>query len=424
MDIICSVENVSQSFSLSTKQSLEVLKNISFDIYENEVVSILGPSGSGKSTLLRMICGILKPSSGSVFYKGKLIDNINPNVSMVFQNFALLPWLNVEENIKLALKPLNLDKNEIAKHTETVIRITGLTGFEEAYPKELSGGMQQRVGVARALAVQPELLLMDEPFSHVDTLVAESLRSELIDIWQLTENPKSILIVSHDIKEVVYLSDKIILLGGKPTQIKTIIENKLPRPRDYRSIDFLNMVDYIHDIITASDLPDIPEAIETQQKENFFEALPDASPGEIVGLLEFLDSHGGYDDIFHIAVELNREFGDIIKITKAAELLDFVDTPKRSIVFTTIGRRFIESDIEQRKQIWKKEILDLRLVRHIFDMVKNSDKEFLYKEDIINEISNRLPQEDPEKIFKTFVSWTRFADLLAYDSETEEVSLQ
>jgi len=249
MDIICSVKNVSQSFSLSTKKSIEVLRNISFQIYENEVVSILGPSGSGKSTLLRMICGILKPSSGSVFYKGKLIDNINPNVSMVFQNFALLPWLNVEENIKLALKPLNLSKNEIEKHTTTVIRITGLAGFEEAYPKELSGGMQQRVGVARALAVQPELLLMDEPFSHVDTLVAESLRSELIDIWQLTENPKSILIVSHDIKEVVYLSDKIILLGGKPTQIKTIIENKLPRPRDYRSIDFLNMVDYIHDIM-------------------------------------------------------------------------------------------------------------------------------------------------------------------------------
>ncbi len=424
MNVICNVNNVSQSFSLSTKKSLEILKDISFDIYENEVVSILGPSGSGKSTLLRMICGILKPSSGSVFYKGKLVDSINPNVSMVFQNFALLPWLNVEENIKLALKPLNLSKSDIEKYTIMVTKITGLSGFEEAYPKELSGGMQQRVGVARALAVNPELLLMDEPFSHVDTLVAESLRSELIDIWEQSGNPKSILIVSHDIKEVVYLSDKIIVLGGKPTQIKTIIENKLPRPRDYRSIDFLNMVDYIHDIITASDLPDIPETIKTQRKENFFEALPEASPGEIVGLLEFLDSHGGYDDIFHIAVELNREFGDIIKITKAAELLDFVDTPRRSIVFTTIGRKFIESDIEQRKQIWRKEILDLRLVRYLFEAVKKSDKGFLYKEDILNEISNNLPQEDPEKIFKTFISWTRYADILAYDSETEEVTLQ
>jgi len=424
MNIICSVNNVSHSFSLTTKKSLEILKNITFDIHENEIVSILGPSGSGKSTILRMISGILQPTSGKVLYKGKPVDGINPYVSMVFQNFALLPWLNVEENIKLALKPLNLSKNDIEKYTSMVIKITGLAGFEEAYPKELSGGMQQRVGVARALAVNPELLLMDEPFSHVDTLVAESLRSELIDIFEQRGNPKSILIVSHDIKEVVYLSDRIIVLGGKPTQIKTIIENQLPRPRDYRSIDFLNMVDYIHDVITASDLPDIPETIETQRKENLFEALPEATPGEIVGLLEFLDSHGGYDDIFHIAVELNREFGDIIKITKAAELLDFVDTPKRSIVFTTIGRKFIESDIEKRKQIWKKEILDLRLVRYLFEAVKNSDKGFLYKEDILNEISNNLPQEDPEKIFKTFISWTRYADLLAYDSETEEVRLQ
>lgn len=424
MSVVCSINDISQKFDLSTKKSLEVLKQISFDINENEVVSILGPSGSGKSTILRMICGILKPSKGAIYYKNQQVKNINPNVAMVFQNFALLPWLNVEENIKLALKPLKLNKNVTEIRTKNVIKITGLAGFEEAYPKELSGGMQQRVGLARALAVQPELLLMDEPFSHVDTLVAESLRSEIIDIWQSTSNPKSILIVSHDIKEVVYLSDRIVVLGGKPTQIKTIIENKLQRPRDYRNLDFLNMVDYIHDIITASDLPDIPEAIETQLKENFFEALPEASPGEIVGLLEFLDSHGGYDDIFHIAVELNREFGDIIRITKAAELLDFVDTPKRSIVFTAIGRHFIESNIEDRKKIWKKEILDLRLIRYLVDVVKSSEKEFVYKEDIISEISNKLPQEDPSKIFKIFISWTRFADLLAYDSETEEVSLQ
>ncbi len=225
----------------------------------SEVVALLGPSGSGKSTILRMLAGLITPTHGEVFYHSHPLHGLNPGVAIVFQSFALFPWMTVTENVRVVLEVLRLSRQEIAERAERGITRVGLGGFEKAYPRELSGGMKQRVGMARALAVEPEILFMDEPFSQVDALTAETLRAEVLDIWSAKERSlSSILMVSHDIKEVVFMADRIIVLGGAhPAQVRKVVQNDLPRPRDYRAPEFLQLVDHLHDIITGSELPDV-----------------------------------------------------------------------------------------------------------------------------------------------------------------------
>ena len=217
--------------------------------------------------------------------------------------------------------------------------MVGLSGFEEAYPRELSGGMKQRVGMARGLSVDPEILLMDEPFSHVDALTAESLRAEVLDIWAAQKQRlSSILLVSHDITEVAYMADRIVILAANPGRVRTVVENKLPRPRDYRSQQLISLVDYLHEIITHSEMPDVPAPVGPQQPSKTYEPLPVALPSEMAGLLEYLDARGGREDVYRIAGDTNREFGQVINVVKAAEMLDLVDTPKRMVVLEPDGK--------------------------------------------------------------------------------------
>src|SRR6266704_704452 len=240
--VLCEARNISQDFTLPNGQQLRVLEHVSVTVGAGEVVALLGPSGSGKSTILRMLAGLITPTHGEVFYHGHPLHGLNPGVAIVFQSFALYPWKTVTENIQAVLKAAGLPLEEVIQRTERSIRLVGLAGFEEAYPRELSGGMKQRVGMARALSVDPEILLMDEPFSQVDALTAESLRAEVIDLWSAKDRHlSSILMVSHDIKEVVYMADRIVILGANPGLIRTIVTNKMPRPRDYRSQEFLQL---------------------------------------------------------------------------------------------------------------------------------------------------------------------------------------
>ena len=257
--VLCEAKSISQQFTLPNGQPLQVLADVSLSIYPNEIVALLGPSGCGKSTILRILAGLIKPTQGEVLYHGEPLHGLNPGVAIVFQSFALYPWMTVAENVRVVLEAAGIAPAEIDERAERVIRMVGLAGFEDAYPRELSGGMKQRVGMARALSVDPEILFMDEPFSQVDALTAESLRAEVVDIWAaLDKNPSSILMVSHDIKEVVYMADRIVVLGANPGRVRTIVENHLPRPRDYRSPEVLALVDQLHDIITGHELPDVP----------------------------------------------------------------------------------------------------------------------------------------------------------------------
>lgn len=421
---LCEMEAVSHVFVLPSGQRLEVLDEVSLAVRPNEVVALLGPSGCGKSTILRILAGLIRPTRGTVRYRGQALDGLAPGVAIVFQSFALFPWMTVAENVRAVLEAAGLPAAEIAERAEEAIRMVGLAGFEEAYPRELSGGMKQRVGMARALSLRPEVLFMDEPFSQVDALTAESLRAELLDIWAEREkNPSSILLVSHDIKEVAYMADRIVVLGANPGRVRTIVENALPRPRDYRSREVLALVDRLHDLITGHELPDLPPAAPAAAAAAA-EVLPDAGASEIVGLLEYLDARDGREDVFRIAAETDREFGRVLTVVKAAELLDFIDTPKRLAVLTPDGRAFVRGDPDARKALWRRKLLDMRLFSDVRDALQEEPSHRLPKEFVLETIVLRMPAEDYEKIFSTWIGWARYGDLFAYDEDEGYVTLQ
>jgi NitT/TauT family transport system ATP-binding protein len=422
--VLCEARNVSHEFSLPNGMPLLVLDNITLAIQPNEIVALLGPSGCGKSTILRILAGLIRPTQGEVLYHGRQLLGLNPGAAIVFQSFALYPWLTVTQNIEVVLAAADVGPAEAKQRAERVIRMVGLAGFEEAYPRELSGGMKQRVGMARALSVDPEILFMDEPFSHVDALTAESLRAEIVDIWaSLDKNPSSILMVSHDIPEVVFMADRIIVLGANPGRVRTIVANHLPRPRNYRSNDFLALVDQLHEVITGRELPDQTVSL-TRSGIPCVEPLPETTSSEIVGLLEYLDARGGSEEVFRIAADTNRQFGDIINTVRAAEMLELVDTPKRMVVIDTVGRRFLTADAEQRKVIWREQLLKLRLFREIYDAIQRQPEHAVNQDFVEETIILRLPQENHEKTFQTFIRWARFGNLLAYDEDSGTVSLQ
>jgi NitT/TauT family transport system ATP-binding protein len=422
--VLCEARHISHEFPQPNGQALLVLDNITLAIQPNEIVALLGPSGCGKSTILRILAGLIRPTHGEVLYHGQLLTGLNPGAAIVFQSFALYPWLTVTQNIEVVLAAANVLPEEAKTRAERVIRMVGLAGFEEAYPRELSGGMKQRVGMARALSVNPEMLFMDEPFSHVDALTAESLRAEIVDIWAaLDKNPSSILMVSHDIKEVVYMADRIVVLGANPGRLRTILENKLPRPRNYRSYEFNALVDQLHEIITGKELPDQPPMM-SRSGLPAMEPLPETTSSEIVGLLEYLDARGGSEELFRIAADTHREFGDIIRTVRAAEMLEFVDTPKRMVLLDVAGRKFLSGTAEQRQAIWREQLLKLRLFREIYDAIQRQPEHKVHQDFVEETIILRLPQENHEKTFQTFVRWARFGNLLAYDENTQELSLQ
>jgi len=422
-EILCNLEHVSHEFTLPSGRKLVVLKSISLSIRANEIVALLGPSGCGKSTILRILAGLIRPTEGLVRYRGQPLTGLNPSVALVFQSFALYPWLTVAENIEVVLRAAGLPPAEREQRTQHVIGLVGLTGFETVCPRELSGGMKQRVGMARALAVDPEILLMDEPFSHVDALTAESLRAEVVDIWSaLDKNPSSIVMVSHDIKEVVFMADRIVILGANPGCIRTIVHNPLPRPRDYRSADFLTLVDQLHDLITGHELPDVPPLAPGEEAATIMEGLPDAKPGEIVGLLEYLDARGGQDELFRIAGETRRDFGHIINIVEAAELLNFVDTPKRQVVLDALGQAFLRASTEERKAIWREQLLQLQLYQHVLAALQQNASRRLSRDEIEAAIVAHLPGEHHERVFETFIQWGRYAGLFQYDEAMQSLS--
>ena len=420
--ILCEARHVSHDFVLPNGKPLRVLHDINLAVQPNEVIALLGPSGCGKSTILRVLAGLIKPIAGEVLYHDRPLEGLNPGVAIVFQSFALYPWMTVAENVRIVLTTLGLPPAEIDARSDRTIRMVGLAGFENAYPRELSGGMKQRVGMARALSVAPEILFMDEPFSQIDALTAESLRAEVLDIWaSKTGNLSSILMVSHDIKEVAFMADRIVILGANPGVVRTIVQNPIPRPRDYRSPQLLALVDQLHDLITGHELPDMPTTVAAA---NIIEPLPDAAAGEIIGLLEYLDARGGKQEIFRIASDTNHGFGDMIAIVKAAEMLNFVDTPKRTVELDVDGRKFVAAGPEDRKGIWRDQLLKLRLFRDVVDVLNRQGKREIDRDFILETIILHLPQENYEKIFHTLVTWARYGDLFSYDESREKVFLK
>jgi NitT/TauT family transport system ATP-binding protein len=422
---LCGVRGVSHEFMQPSGKPLLVLEDVSLSIQPNEVIALLGPSGCGKSTILRIIAGLIRPTRGEVDYHGQKLDGLNPGVAIVFQSFALYPWMTVRENVQAVLRAAGRSPEHIHERAEAAVRMVGLAGFEDVYPRQLSGGMKQRIGMARGLSVDPEVLLMDEPFSHVDALTAESLRAEVLDIWAAKKSRlSSILVVSHDITEVAYMADRIVVLAANPGKVRTIIKNELPRPRDYRSPQLLSLVDRLHDVITHSELPDLPAAPPTAAPARIYEPLPHVRPSEVVGLLEYLDARGGKEDAVRIASDTNQEYGYIILVVRAAELLDLVDTPKRMVVLEPDGQAFVKASPQDRQTVWRQHILKLRLFRDVYEALKKAPRHEIDRDFVLELMIMNMPQENYERMFETFQQWARFGDLFDYDEHTEKLELQ
>jgi NitT/TauT family transport system ATP-binding protein len=420
------LKSVSKKFQLESGAELKVLEGVNLALYDGDVVALLGPSGSGKSTCLRIMSGLIDATSGEVLSLGNPLDGINQNVALVFQSFALFPWETVYNNIALALKPLEMEPKEVKERVKRAIDLVGLEGFEEAYPRELSGGMKQRVGIARALVMERPILFLDEPFSALDVLTADTLRTEIINIFQGGKTrTRALLIVTHNIQEAVVMTKRILVMGVNPGHVRDEILNDLPFPRDEDSASFKTMVSRIHALITETIIPDVPksETMVRAVKESALQILPDVQISEVIGILESIHDEGGLADIFDLAHAIGKDFGQTLYLVKAAELLDLVDTPKQTVVLTESGRRFVKGDVNLRKSMLHQLFNDLRIVQQVSDLLKQSETLRLPVEVIEQKVAGWLPNENPEKVVSMLISWGRFSEVFGYNDDAKELYL-
>ncbi len=416
------LKNIYQTFKLDSGRKIKVLQDINLTLNSGEVLVLLGPSGSGKSTCLRVLAGLLEPTQGKVFLNGKKLDTTNQDVALVFQSFALLPWLNVADNVALGIKPLQLPDEEVQSKVKRAIDLVGLEGFEEAYPKELSGGMKQRVGFARALVMERPILFLDEPFSALDVLTAETLRKEVLNLWTSKKTSiQSIILITHNISEAVSMGGRILVLGSNPGQIRYSIKNDLPYPRDEKSIAFKNLVENIHDVLTEAIIPDAPDWVPPALMANTIESIPHVNLTELIGFLELLNEEGGRADIFALSQKLMKDSLNVLMMTKAAELLDFVDTPKNQIILSDLGRSFIRADINQRKKMIHERMMQLKVTQMFYQKLINQEGLSIPKEEAIQSIHEWLPNENPEDVLDTLIQWGRFGELFGYNDDSENV---
>ncbi len=419
------LRDIGMTFVTPSGKPLPVLEHINLTVAENEFLCILGASGSGKSTILRILTGLLKPTIGTVSVDGKPLRGNNPYTAIVFQSFALLPWLTVEENIGLGLDALHAPRERVKERVKRAIDSVGLEGFEEAYPKELSGGMKQRVGIARALVVDPRILCMDEPFSALDALTAENLRSEVLDLFHSKDDDKaqgespvsSVVMVTHSIDEAVEMASRIIVLDAHPGRIKAEFLNPMPYPRDPRSQEYLDLSSRIHALITNTVLPftEEPKAVSKT------EIIPAANIEEILGLLEVVATEGR-QGIGDLAEAASRRFDETLQIVKAAELLSFAETPGQDVVITPLGKEFVEADVNDQKKLLNRQLRGLRTFQILLETLAQNEGKVPY-EVLIEDFATRMPYEDPAQLLDTVIDWGRFAELIGYRPKEDEVYL-
>ena len=409
------IRNLFQHFPVAGGQSMEILHDISLEIREQEVVAILGPSGCGKSTLLRVIIGLEIPSSGQILYRGKVQTGLNPSAGLVFQNFALFPWLTVHQNVAVGLSSQPLDDSDREKRVRQVVDAVGLAGFEEAYPKELSGGMKQRVGFARALAVEPELLCMDEPFSALDVLTGEALRNEVIDLYTSKTSPvNTILMVTHSISEAVFMATRIVVMSAHPGTIRAVLDNSLPYPRVEHHPEFFKLSQKLHALVTQTVIPEEPApVVSTGARRPVVQSIPTVSLAATIGLLEVLENEGAME-LFELARQVDLEFTQLLLVVKAAELLGWVSTPGQRVEMTKEGRTFLAADINTRKQLLNARLRDIFVFNLIIQMLKQSENGEMSDEIILGELALHFPHERPQRILRTVVAWARYAELFKY----------
>ncbi len=428
---IIRAERVEKYYAQPSENRIQVISPTDLAIVPGEIVALLGPSGSGKSTLLRMLTGLSVPSAGQVYWHEIPIGKADINVSIVFQSFALFPWLTVLENVEAPLQARGTEPVERRRRALKMLDTVGLDGFQKAYPKELSGGMRQRVGFARALVVEPEVLFMDEPFSALDVLTAENLRSELLELWQKKTMPtQAIFIVTHNIEEAVLLADRIIVLGRNPGHVRTDFKVALHHPRDRKSGAFTQLVDYIYKVLTQPDAqpPELPRTVDGKrvrdQRLMSYQMLPHARPGGIAGLLEFMIDHGGTADIYRLANDLSFEIDDLLPIVDAASLLKFLSVNEGDLALTEVGAEFGNAEILRQKEIFREAAVEnVLLLRQIVRALESKSDGTVPEEFFHDMLDEQFSEEETLRQMETAVNWGRYAELFDYDAGRRRFTL-
>ncbi len=419
------LEHVYQQYGTGQRRFTAV-EDVNLSLREGEFVALLGPSGCGKSTLLRIIAGLQRPSRGQVMYRGKPLQGVNPHASIVFQTFALFPWLNVIENVDLALKVKGIPPQLRTHRALDLLDRVGLDGFETAYPRELSGGMRQKVGFARAMAVEPELLCLDEPFSALDVLSAESLRGELLELWTEGKIPtRAILMVSHNIEEAVFMADRIIVMDKEPGRVIADLTVSLPHPRQHKSEAFQAVVDQVYGTLAGQTRSEQEELGSAPGEPGRTRRLPEVAISDLTGLLEHMDeAPDDRYDIFRLEDELGVDPDQLLRLTEVAELLGFATIAKGDITLTPLGQTFAEASILARKEIFATRIRRLPMVRWLQSMLRADETHQLKSEVIKAALSLEFPPEEAEHQIQTMINWGRYAELLAYDDDNETIYLE
>ena len=407
---------------------IEVIAPVDLDVESGQIITLLGPSGCGKSTLLRILTGLSKPSSGEVLWHGLPISTQNAGVAIVFQSFALFPWLTVLDNVEAPLEARGVPALERRKRALRILDTVGLDGFESAYPKELSGGMKQRVGFARALVVEPEVLFMDEPFSALDVLTAENLRNELLELWLSKKMPTSaIFIVTHNIEEAVLLADRVIVLGRNPAWVRADFPIELVHPRDRKSPRFVELVDYIYKIMTQPQLalavPGATAAAQTSVRQKY-QMIPHARVGGIAGLLELLQDRSGKEYLHRLAEVLIMDAEDLLPIVEAAVLLGFATLKEGDVQITAEGARFAEADILTRKILFRQAALNHVVILQQIDRVLHAKADHSIPEEFFYDIlDEHFSEDEVRRQFETAMNWGRYAEIFDFDRESHRLVL-
>src|SRR5271156_6633436 len=423
------ISHVSQSFAKgSGEQGAPVLKDVSLTLRSGEIVALLGRSGCGKSTLLRLISGLTRPTEGAVKLGGKPVDGPAEGVAMVFQSFALFPWLNVLDNVEIGPRALGVDLIETRKRALKAIDTIGLDGYESAYPKELSGGMRQRVGFARALVVQPQILLMDEPFSALDVLTAETLRTDLLDLWQEGRIPiKSILMVTHNIEEAVLMCDRVLVLASNPGRIAAEIAIPLPQPRDRLDPDFRQLVEKIYALMTQRPEPKPAGRDAAAAGAGLGLALPLVSTNSLAGMLEEIAAppYDGQADLPHLADSLQLEIDDLFPLGETLQLLHLAEFAEGDIKLTPTGKRFVDMDVDQRKKLFGEKLLaNIPLAAHIKRVLDERPSHRAPSTRFREELEDYMSEDYAERTLRAIINLSRYGELFAYDENAKTFSYE
>jgi len=430
MNKLLELRNINKTFKTSEGQSLLVLDKINFTMNKGEIVALIGKSGSGKSTLLRIAAGLVSPSNGDVIYCNQVVNEPVPGIAMVFQSFALMPWLSVLENVELGLEAQGIPSKERRTRALKAIDTIGLDGFESAYPKELSGGMRQRVGFARALVTEPQLLIMDEPFSALDILTAENLRGDLLDLWHDGQTKiQGILCVTHDIEESILIADRIIIFDSNPGRIQAEINVNLPFPRNHESKEFKLLLEKIYTHMTGNRIKPKSrwQLHGNQEQPDVSYRVPEVDISELIGLLETMGAENisGKINLPELADDMHLDVDSIFPLIEVLDMLCFAKIKDGEINILPAGKKFAAADILERKKLFAERLsANVPLAAYIKNMLHSSSNKKVSEDNILTVLENYFSEEEADRILRTIIDWGRYAEIFAYDYDSGVLSLE